>query len=109
MFFRVLNSIRAVPSYSPSSDRVGRMWRRTDAVMALGVEPRRTAAEHLLLGEQLLVNLESDPQAYLARNRSILPLLSFRTWQAGNAAILASTTGFESDSLRAAWLGAYRL
>ncbi len=27
MFFLVLNSIRAVPSYSPSSERVGRMWR----------------------------------------------------------------------------------
>jgi hypothetical protein len=29
MFLRVLNSISAVPSYSPSSDRVGRMWRST--------------------------------------------------------------------------------
>ncbi len=29
MFLRVLNSIRAVPSYSPSSERVGRMWRST--------------------------------------------------------------------------------
>ena len=29
MFFWVLNSISAVPSYSPSSDSVGRMWRST--------------------------------------------------------------------------------
>ncbi len=29
MFFLVLNSISAVPSYSPSSERVGRMCRRT--------------------------------------------------------------------------------
>ncbi len=27
--FFVLNSISAVPSYSPSSDSVGRMWRST--------------------------------------------------------------------------------
>ncbi len=31
MSLRVLNSISAVPSYSPISERVGRMWRRISA------------------------------------------------------------------------------
>ena len=35
------------------------------SVVGLGEEPRRTLAEHLLLGQQLLVYLEADPQAHL--------------------------------------------
>ena len=35
------------------------------AVVLGGVEPRRTVAEHLLFGEQLLVDLEADPKTDL--------------------------------------------
>ena len=58
MFFLVLNSISAVPSYSPSSESVGRMWRSTSPSWVVGVAARRAAAEHLVLGEELLVDLE---------------------------------------------------
>ena len=65
MFFLVLNSISAVPSYSPSSDSVGRMCRSTSPSCVVGVAARRAAAEHLAFGEQLLVDLEAGDEADL--------------------------------------------
>ena len=38
---------------------------KNSAVVGLGVEPCRAAAEHLLLGQELLMHLESDSQADL--------------------------------------------
>ena len=62
MFFLVLNSIRAVPSYSPSSDSVGRMCRST----CRRGSPYRPpgSGRTSCVGEQLLVDFQAGDEAY---------------------------------------------
>ena len=62
--FFVLNSISAVPSYSPSSRKRRAHVAQHFAVVGLGVEPRRAAAEQLLPGQELLVHLQAGDQAH---------------------------------------------